>query len=166
MVQSDPSLSDVALVIFDEFHERHLDSDLGLTLALMGRSLFRDQDPLRFMLMSATLPSSRLMEMLPEAHLVVSEGRSYPVDIHHVPMSSPHHSEHHLISTIAKQVLVALKDHPGSSQLVFLPGQSEIQRLTKLLRDQVGGDIRLCPLFVASVCQSNGKPLNVRRRMS
>ncbi len=147
MVQSDPSLSDVALVIFDEFHERHLDSDLGLTLALMGRSLFRDQDPLRFMLMSATLPSSRLMEMLPEAHLVVSEGRSYPVDIHHVPMSSPHRSEHHLISTIAKQVVVTLKDHPGSSQLVFLPGQSEIRRLTTLLRDQVGGDIRLCPLF-------------------
>ena len=151
MIQSDPALSDVALVIFDEFHERHLDSDLGLTLSLAGRSLFRDQDPLRLMLMSATLPSDRLNDLVPDAVRVKSEGRTHPVEIRHVPTSSSRgasrSTSRELMSALAKQVVSALREHAGSSQLVFLPGQSEIRRLAGLLRDQVGPDVRVCPLF-------------------
>lgn len=79
-LQEDPALEGVGLLIFDEFHERSLDADLGLALAHSGRTLLRDE-PLKILLMSATLDGQRLAALLNNAPVVSSEGRAYPVDI-------------------------------------------------------------------------------------
>ena len=83
MLQSDPSLEGVGLIIFDEFHERSLDNDLNLALCLEGRALFRDQLPLKLLLMSATLNGASSAKILGDAPIISSQGRSYPVDIIH-----------------------------------------------------------------------------------
>ena len=83
MLMADPALDGVGLVIFDEFHERNLESDLGLALCLHGRSLFRDGNPLKLMVMSATLNASAVSELL-GTPAITSEGRAFPVDISYV----------------------------------------------------------------------------------
>jgi len=125
MLQEDPSLVDVGLVIFDEFHERSLDADLALALCLKGRSLFREDDPLKVLIMSATLDSHRLEE-LTRAPVVRSEGKQYPVDIVYGKSSHPKDSIHDKTVTAT---LRALAENPSSSILVFLPGQGEIRRV-------------------------------------
>lgn len=125
MLQEDPSLADVGLVIFDEFHERSLDADLALALCLKGRSLFREDDPLKVLIMSATLDSQKLEE-LTKAPVVRSEGKQYPVDIIYGKSSQPKDSIHDKTVTAT---LTALADNPDSSILVFLPGQGEIRRV-------------------------------------
>ena len=91
MLQEDPSLDDVGLVIFDEFHERSLDADLALALCMKGRSLFRENDPLKIVIMSATLDSHKLEE-LTGATVIRSEGKQYPVDIVYGKASEPRDS--------------------------------------------------------------------------
>lgn len=125
MLQEDPSLIDVGLVIFDEFHERSLDADLALALCLKGRSLFREDDPLKVLIMSATLDSHKLEE-LTKAPVIRSEGKQYPVDIIYGKPSQPKDSIHDKTVTA---VLSTLADNPDSSILVFLPGQGEIRRV-------------------------------------
>ena len=78
-LQHDPALEGVGLLIFDEFHERSLDADLALALSLNGRELFRDEQPLKILLMSATLEGERLASLLDDAPILRSEGRMYPV---------------------------------------------------------------------------------------
>jgi ATP-dependent helicase HrpB len=78
-LQDDPALEGVGLLIFDEFHERSLDADLALALSLNGRELFRDEQPLKILLMSATLEGERLAGLLDDAPILRSEGRMYPV---------------------------------------------------------------------------------------
>ena len=125
MLQEDPSLANVGLVIFDEFHERSLDADLALALCLKGRSLFREDDPLKVLIMSATLDSQKLEE-LTAAPVISSEGKQYPVDIVYGKSSQPKDSLHDKAVTAT---LTALADNPDSSILVFLPGQGEIRRV-------------------------------------
>ncbi len=125
MLQDDPSLVDVGLVIFDEFHERSLDADLALALCLKGRSLFREDDPLKVLIMSATLDSQKLEE-LTKAPVVQSEGKQYPVDIIYGKSSQPKDS---ISDKTVAAALSALTDNPNSSILVFLPGQGEIRRV-------------------------------------
>jgi ATP-dependent helicase HrpB len=125
MLQDDPSLAEVGLVIFDEFHERSLDADVALALCLKGRSLFREDDPLKILIMSATLDSHKLEELI-GAPVLHSEGKQYPVDIVYGKPSSPRNSIH---ETTVTAVLRALADNPGSSILVFLPGQGEIRKV-------------------------------------
>jgi ATP-dependent helicase HrpB len=79
-LQDDPALEGVGLLIFDEFHERSLDADLALALSLNGRELFRDEQPLKILLMSATLEGERLAGLLDDAPILRSEGRMFPVD--------------------------------------------------------------------------------------
>jgi ATP-dependent helicase HrpB len=129
MLQEDPSLADVGLVIFDEFHERSLDADLALALCLKGRSLFREDDPLKVLIMSATLDSQKLEE-LTGAPVVRSEGKQYPVDIVYGKSSQPKDSLH---DKTVMATLRALADNPDSSILVFLPGQGEIRRVENSL---------------------------------
>lgn len=82
-LQQDPELADTALVIFDEFHERNIHSDLGLALCLQARELFRDEDnPLKLLVMSATLDGAAVCRLL-DSPVIHSEGRCYPVDIHY-----------------------------------------------------------------------------------
>ena len=79
-LQDDPALDGVGLLIFDEFHERSLDADLALALSLNGRELFRDEQPLKILLMSATLEGERLSVLLGDAPVVSSQGRMHPVE--------------------------------------------------------------------------------------
>jgi ATP-dependent helicase HrpB len=149
MLQSDPSLEGVGLVIFDEFHERSLDADLGLALTLQGRALLRDDKPLRLLLMSATLNGDASARLLGGAPLIRSEGRSWPVDIRYGAGAQP---GERIEPRVAATVMQALHEESGSV-LVFLPGQREIRETHRLLRDQLhslnpGSDsILLSPLY-------------------
>ena len=152
MLQNDPSLDDVGLVIFDEFHERNLDSDLALSLCLKGRSLFRDEatgdQPLKILVMSATLDSNAVSDMLNDAPVVRSEGRTYPVNIIYGRSSQP---RERVVDRIVVTIKQALNDNPESSVLAFLPGQGEIKRVADelgqwLLERKING-VHLRPLF-------------------
>ncbi|WP_336316274.1 ATP-dependent helicase HrpB [Stutzerimonas stutzeri] len=142
-LQDDPALEGVGLVIFDEFHERSLDADLALALTLNARQLLRDE-PLKLLLMSATLEGQRLSALLDEAPVVRSEGRMHPVEQRWGrPLAPGERIEPRVVQT----VLQALQDERGSV-LVFLPGQAEIRRVNEALAEQLEGrgDILLCPL--------------------
>ncbi|PHM33406.1 ATP-dependent helicase HrpB [Xenorhabdus innexi] len=142
MLQQDPELSGVSLVILDEFHERSLQADLALALLLDVQEGLRDD--LRILVMSATLDNQRLSSLLPEAPVVVSEGRSYPVirSYHPLPAHLPFEQ------TVASSVLRLLQQEQGSL-LLFLPGVKEIQRVQACLEDKIGSDTLLCPLYGA-----------------
>ncbi len=145
MLQSDPALSDVALVIFDEFHERSLDADLALALVLAGRALFREDDPLRLLVMSATLDVEAVAALLGDAPVIRSEGRQYPVEVQYTGAGKP---RERLDERIVPVVLDALRAQPRSSQLVFLPGQGEIRRAADALAGRTG-DVQVMPLYGA-----------------
>ncbi|WGZ96267.1 MAG: ATP-dependent helicase HrpB [Candidatus Thiothrix putei] len=130
-LQQDPSLDGVGLVIFDEFHERNLDSDLALSLCLKGRELFRDDsNPLKLLVMSATLDSVAIASLLDDAPVVRSEGRTYPVNIRYGQAAKPNER---IVERMVATLRQALSDNPDSSILAFLPGQGEIHRTTEAL---------------------------------
>jgi ATP-dependent helicase HrpB len=145
MLQADPALADVALVIFDEFHERSLDADLALALTLAGRDLFREDDPLRLLVMSATLDVEGVADLLGGAPMLSSEGRQYPVEIRHGAATRP---RERIDERVVPAVLDALRAHPDSSLLVFLPGQGEIRRVAAALEGR-SGDAEVRPLYGA-----------------
>lgn len=125
-LQQDPELSDVDLLLFDEFHERSLHADLALALCLEVQQL---RPELQLLIMSATLDMTHLGQAL-QAPTLQSEGRSYPVTIDYVlPDQQP------IPAQIARMVQQALQRHTGNV-LVFLPGQSEIQQCAQLLVKQ------------------------------
>ena len=143
-LQHDPALEGVGLLIFDEFHERSLDADLALALSLNGRELFRDEQPLKILLMSATLEGERLSSVLDDAPILRSEGRMYPVAMR---WGRPFVPGEFIEPRVVQTVLDAISDESGSL-LVFLPGQAEIRRVNQQLADALGSrsDILLCPL--------------------
>ncbi|WP_372833157.1 ATP-dependent helicase HrpB [Pontibacterium sp.] len=134
MLQSDPSLEGIGLVIFDEFHERSLDADLALALTLQGRMLFRDDDPLKLLVMSATLDGAAVAELLDDAPILRSEGRAYPVTVHYGDAAGL--LDRAIEPVAAATVMDALISDEGSV-LVFLPGQREINRTYKLLTEKL-----------------------------
>ncbi|WP_342422790.1 ATP-dependent helicase HrpB [Paenibacillus sp. FSL E2-0178] len=121
MLQSDPALGDVGLVIFDEFHERSLHADLGLALTLEAQSVLRED--LRILVMSATLDGERVSALLGGAPVVNCPGRTYPVETVYVPGPDKIYPE----IAAAGAVRRALAEQPGDV-LVFLPGEREIRR--------------------------------------
>ena len=129
MLQENPGLEGTGLLILDEFHERSLDADLSLALALQGRELLREGPPLKLLLMSATLEHSTLSARLGGAPVVQSSGRSHPVEI---VWSARSRSDEPIEPRVAKLVAQALQQHAGSL-LVFLPGLAEIRRTQTLL---------------------------------
>ena len=143
-LQDDPALDGVGLVIFDEYHERSLDADLALALSLNGRALFRDEQPLKILLMSATLEGERLSALLDDAPVVRSDGRMFPVT---TQWGRPFQAGEFIEPRVVQTVLDALGSQTGSV-LVFLPGQAEIRRVNQQLADALGErrDIVLCPL--------------------
>ncbi|KDD70813.1 ATP-dependent helicase [Pseudomonas mandelii PD30] len=143
-LQDDPALEGVGLLIFDEFHERSLDADLALALSLNGRELFRDDQPLKILLMSATLEGERLAGLLDDAPILRSEGRMYPVAMR---WGRPFQSGEFIEPRLVQTILEALNDETGSV-LVFLPGQAEIRRVHQQLADALGEStqVLLCPL--------------------
>ncbi|MFU0967588.1 ATP-dependent helicase HrpB [Kluyvera ascorbata] len=150
MIQRDPELSGVGLVILDEFHERSLQADLALALLLDIQQGLRDD--LKLLIMSATLDNDKLQRLLPQAPTIISEGRAFPVERRY--QSLPSHQRFDEALAIATAEL--LRNEPGSL-LLFLPGVGEIQRVQNYLAERVADDVLLCPLYGAL-------PLNEQRQ--
>ncbi len=142
LLQRDPELSGVSLVILDEFHERSVQADLALALLLDVQQGLRED--LKLLIMSATLDNARLQALLPQAPTVVSEGRSFPVERRYQALSAHQRFD----EAVAQAVSGLLREEPGSL-LLFLPGVGEIQRVQTQLAERVGRDVLLCPLYGA-----------------
>lgn len=147
MILDDPSLDGVAAVLFDEYHERSLDADAGLALALDAQAGLRED--LRLLVMSATLDGARVATLLARgatpAPVVESEGRAFPVETVYVGRDQTKRIE----AQVSDAVMRALRAEAGS-MLVFLPGQGEIRRVETLLRDLVRDPtVDIAPLFGA-----------------
>ncbi|MGM3162793.1 ATP-dependent helicase HrpB [Dickeya undicola] len=142
MLQHDPMLDGVSLVVLDEFHERSLQADLALALLLDVQQGLRDD--LTVLIMSATLDNSRLSSLLPQSISVSSQGRSWPVERHYQPVGS----QERLEEVTARLVYRLLQDETGSL-LVFLPGVAEIKRVQMLLENTVLAEVDICPLYGA-----------------
>ncbi|HFI2151610.1 DEAD/DEAH box helicase, partial [Pseudomonas aeruginosa] len=109
-LQDDPALEGVGLVIFDEFHLRNLDADLALALTLNGRELLRDEQPLKILVMSATLEGERLSQLLEDAPVITSEGRMYPVS---TLWGRPYQPGEHIEPRVVQACLDALEAQNG-----------------------------------------------------
>lgn len=142
MLQHDPELTGVSLVILDEFHERSLQADLALALLLDVQQGLRED--LKLLIMSATLDDTRLSSLLPHALSVSSQGRSWPVTRHYQPVGA----QERLEEALARLVGRVLQQEQGSL-LVFLPGVAEIKRVQALLEGNVPADVAVCPLYGA-----------------
>jgi ATP-dependent helicase HrpB len=152
-LQNDPELSDTGLLIFDEFHERSLDGDLGLALALDVQRGLRDD--LKIMVMSATLDSERLSTHLDSGPVISTKGRMFPVEVVHLEKAS----RFTLADDTVKAVRRALSDVKGSL-LVFLPGEGEIRRVEdQLLRTDLADNIDVRPLYGAMALQAQDEAI-------
>ncbi|CAN7162043.1 ATP-dependent helicase HrpB [Mesorhizobium sp. LjRoot246] len=140
MILDDPELPGVSAVIFDEFHERSLDGDFGLALALDVQGALRPD--LRLLVMSATLDGARVAKLLSGAPVIESEGRAFPVDIRYDERPAGTTIE----DAMAKSIRATLADESGSV-LAFLPGQREIERTAERLAGKVGADTDIVPLY-------------------
>jgi ATP-dependent helicase HrpB len=153
MLQSDPSLEGVAAVIFDEFHERSLQADLGLALTLDARDTLAPE--LKLVVMSATLDGARVAALLGDVPVVTAEGRTFPVETRFVGKSAPllpdptapRGTSESSEKAVAQIVLNALEEEHGDV-LVFLPGAREIRRVQSILQERVqASSVLILPLF-------------------
>ncbi|MGF0539715.1 ATP-dependent helicase HrpB [Agrobacterium sp. ES01] len=140
MILDDPELSGVSAVLFDEFHERSLDADFGLALALDVQSALRPD--LRLVVMSATLDVARIAELLVGAPVIESHGRSYPVDIRYRDRPGSMRIEDAMTDAILD--MHATED---GSILAFLPGQAEIRRVAERLEGRLPVATHVTPLY-------------------
>ncbi|MDF1629931.1 MAG: ATP-dependent helicase HrpB [Alcanivoracaceae bacterium] len=140
MIQRDAALSGYGVVIFDEFHERSLQADLGLALACEVQQALRED--LRLLVMSATLDGSRIAGLLAGAPVLVSEGRSYPVITRY---SSPERAP--WLDHLQAELVAVMGQADSGSVLVFLPGAGEIRRLASMLEGRLPADVRLTALY-------------------
>ncbi len=142
-ILDDPELAGVAAVLFDEFHERSLDADLGLALARDAQQGLRED--LRILVMSATLDGARVAKLLGDAPVVESEGRAFPVETRYLGRKPDVQIERQMADAIA----AALRADAGSV-LAFLPGAAEIRRTQTFLAERVSDPaIEIVPLFGA-----------------
>jgi ATP-dependent helicase HrpB len=142
-ILGDPELSGVAAVLFDEFHERSLDADLGLALARDAQTGLRED--LRILVMSATLDGARVAKLLGDAPVIASEGRAFPVETRYLGRKADAPLERQMADAIA----MALRADPGSV-LAFLPGAAEIRRTQNFLGERVhDASTEIVPLFGA-----------------
>jgi ATP-dependent helicase HrpB len=140
-ILDDPELSGIAAVLFDEFHERSLDADLGLALARDAQVGLRED--LRILVMSATLDGARVARLLGDAPVIASEGRAFPVETRYLGRKADAPLERQMADAIA----MALRADPGSV-LAFLPGAAEIRRTQNFLGERVhDASIEIVPLF-------------------
>jgi ATP-dependent helicase HrpB len=142
-ILDDPELSGVAAVLFDEFHERSLDADVGLALARDAQVGLRED--LRILVMSATLDGARVARLLGGAPVIASEGRAFPVETRYLGRKADAPLERQMADAIA----MALRADPGSV-LAFLPGAAEIRRTQNFLAERVhDAAVEIVPLFGA-----------------
>ncbi|MDO9473920.1 MAG: ATP-dependent helicase HrpB [Caulobacter sp.] len=143
MIQDDPALDGVAAVLFDEFHERSLDADMGLAFARDSQGLLRED--LRILVMSATLDGAAVARLLDDAPVIESHGRAFPVDTRYLGRDPAKRLE----EQVARAVDKALAEETGGV-LVFLPGQGEILRTRDLIAERMRRpDVDLAPLYGA-----------------
>ena len=142
-LQADPSLENVALIIFDEYHERSLHADISLALALESQEILRED--LKILIMSATLNTEALSSML-SAPIVQSEGRAYPVERHYLDPTTPQPTKRELPFYVHKRLCKLLLEEEGNI-LVFLPGVREIKAVEKLLLDEKFKDTYISTLY-------------------
>ena len=143
MILDDPGLDGVAAVLFDEFHERSLDADLGLALARDVQQVLRDD--VRVVVMSPTVAGAGVSALLAGAPVVESEGRAHPVETRYLGRDPRERIE----DAAAKAVVKALAEETGSL-LVFLPGQGEIRRAEERLVERIRDpNVILAPLYGA-----------------
>jgi ATP-dependent helicase HrpB len=141
MLQEDSALAGIGCVVFDEFHERSLNADLGLALCIESQRNLRED--LRLLVMSATLDLAPLARLLRDAPIVSAQGRSFEVATHFVPRRS----ELHLEMQVSQLVRTALREHAGDI-LCFLPGAAEIRRVQRTLeRSDLDRGVRVMPLY-------------------
>lgn len=133
-LQADPELKNTALVIFDEFHERSLHADLSLALCLQSQQILRED--LKILVMSATLNTSAVSELLNNAPIIQSEGRSFPVEITYLDKPVPQHGHQPLIAGLTNIIKQVIEQHAGNC-LVFLPGVKEINQLAAQLKQYI-----------------------------
>jgi len=152
-MQSDPELNDVGLIIFDEFHERSVQSDIALGLCLEVQSALRPD--LRLLVMSATLNVADLSTLMPNARQLSSSGRTYPIDYIYKPISafsklqrSHNKPNNQLINAVVNTVAQAHHDHSGNI-LVFLPGAAIINKVQSALDRLSLSDTLIAPLYGA-----------------
>jgi len=144
MIQSDPELAGIGAVIFDEFHERSLNADLGLALALEIRAALRPD--LLILAMSATLDAEPVGALMGDAPVITSGGRSFPVETLHLDKPLPRDAR--LPEATASLIEQAVAETEGGI-LVFLPGEGEIQRTEALLKGRLPEDCEIRPLYGA-----------------
>ncbi|WP_297896193.1 ATP-dependent helicase HrpB [Shewanella sp.] len=145
MIQQDPELTGIDMIIFDEIHERHLTTDLGLALALEVQSSLRDD--LKILAMSATLSGLALGELMPAAAILQSEGRSFPVDLEYRPVPSQQLWLDHLCRCVLELATTASLT-PHNDVLVFLPGKAEILKSAQYLGERLdNAAFLICPLY-------------------
>ncbi|WP_210465343.1 ATP-dependent helicase HrpB [Rufibacter roseolus] len=144
LLQSDPALEGVAAIIFDEFHERSLQADVGLALALDAQAVLRPD--LRILVMSATLDATTVANWL-EAPVVKSEGRQFPVETHYLSpaemASAGQRPAERLANLLPKSIRKALNQEPEGDVLVFLPGMGEMRRVAQALEGKLASTIDL-----------------------
>jgi len=140
IIQNDAELTDTALVVFDEFHERSLQGDLAFALTREVQTELRDD--LKILLMSATLDTEYLAKALPDAQLLCSEGRSFPVEVSYQAAKNQRYWREHALAVIKEQA----SNHIGS-MLVFLPGVADIRFLVERLIETEMENIHICPLY-------------------
>ncbi|HCH6233026.1 ATP-dependent helicase HrpB [Vibrio parahaemolyticus] len=139
MIQNDPELDGVDLLIFDEFHERSIHADTALALSLEVQEALRDD--LKLVVMSATLDQEALQSLLPEACYIESEGRCFAVETRYVP----HTANDHLSTVMAKNI-ESLMNKESGSLLAFLPGVAAIKQVQERL-SHLPDDVEVCPLY-------------------
>ena len=154
MILDDAALEGVSAVLFDEFHERSLDADLGLALALDAQGALRED--LRLMVMSATLDGARVARLMGEAALIESAGRSFRVETRYLGRDPAARIE----DEVVRATLRALGEESGSI-LVFLPGQGEITRVAAELASRVRNpDVDIAPLYGAMDARAQDKAVS------
>ncbi|MBC7193781.1 ATP-dependent helicase HrpB [Marinobacter sp.] len=140
LIQNDPMLDDYAAVLFDEFHERSLQADLGLALVRESQQALRED--LRVLIMSATLDTAPIARVLGKVPVITSEGRAYPVEVLYRPL--PRNAR--IVDQVVTVIQEALRDQTGSL-LVFLPGAGEIRRVAQQLTGQLPDNVLLALLY-------------------
>ncbi|EHK0839056.1 ATP-dependent helicase HrpB [Vibrio parahaemolyticus] len=139
MIQNDPELDGVDLLIFDEFHERSIHADTALALSLEVQEALRDD--LKLVVMSATLDQEALQFLLPEACYIESEGRSFAVETRYAPLTANDH-----LPTVMAKNIDSLMNKESGSLLAFLPGVAAIKQVQERL-SHLPDDVEVCPLY-------------------
>lgn len=140
LIQDDPALERYAAILFDEFHERSLQADLGLALVRESQHALRED--LRVVVMSATLDTAPLARLLNDAPVLSSEGRAFPVNVHYAPVAGRARLQDQVVAVIRH----ALSTESGSL-LVFLPGAGEIRRTEQALGGTLPANTHIAPLY-------------------